>query len=114
VNHTKCGERLEKGGNFFMWKKTTVVFGLSALLLVGCNMGDEDNDVPPADETPMEDVREDTQDLVPGTNDDNQVEPTTEDQNTEEDKDMMKDPNTDEEEILEDDMDATDPDNKDE
>ena len=99
-----------------MWKKATFVFGMSALLLVGCNMGDNDNDndVPPADETPMEDVREDTQDLEPGTNDENQVEPTDEDVNLDEDKDMMEDPNTNEEEILEDDMDARDKDNKDE
>lgn len=99
-----------------MWKKTTIVFGMSALLLVGCNMRDnnKDNVVPPANETPMEDVREDTQDVVPGTNDGNQVEPTQEDKNLDNDKDMMKDPNTKEEEILEDDMDARDADNKDE
>lgn len=94
-----------------MWKKATIVFGMSALLLVGCNMGDDDI---PTNETPMEDdaneVREDTQDLVPDGN----VEPTEEDKNLEEDKDMMKDPNTEEEEILEDDMDARDADDKDE
>lgn len=90
-----------------MWKKATVVFGMSALLLVGCNMGD---DAVPTDETPMEDdVREDTQDVVPNGD----VNPTEEDKNLGEDKDMMKDPNTEEEEILEDDMDATDPDVKD-
>lgn len=91
-----------------MWKKATVVFGMSALLLVGCNMGD---DAVPTDETPMEDdVREDTQDVVPNGD----VNPTEEDKNLGEDKDMMEDPNTEEEEILEDDMDATDPDVKDE
>lgn len=111
MNHTKCDEQDEKGGNFLMWKKTTAVFGMSALLLAGCNFG---NDVPPANETPMEDVREDTQDLVPGTDGNDQVNPTTEDQNLDEDKDMMKDPNTEEEEILEDDMDERDADNKDE
>lgn len=80
---------------------------MSALLLVGCNMGD---DAVPTDETPMEDdVREDTQDVVPNGD----VNPTEEDKNLGEDKDMMKDPNTEEEEILEDDMDATDPDVKD-
>ncbi|MGB2991508.1 MAG: hypothetical protein WBB47_02630 [Paenisporosarcina sp.] len=93
-----------------MWKKATIVFGMSALLLVGCNMGDDDI---PTNETPMEDdaneVREDTQDVVPDGN----VEPTEEDTNLEEDKDMMKDPNTEEEEILEDDMDARDADDKD-
>lgn len=93
-----------------MWKKATIVFGMSALLLVGCNMGDDDI---PTNETPMEDdaneVREDTQDVVPDGN----VEPTEEDTNLEEDKDMMKDPNTEEEEILEDDMDARDADEKD-
>jgi hypothetical protein len=93
-----------------MWKKATIVFGMSALLLVGCNMGDDDI---PTNETPMEDdaneVREDTQDVVPDGN----VEPTEEDTNLDEDKDMMKDPNTEEEEILEDDMDARDADDKD-
>ena len=93
-----------------MWKKATIVFGMSALLLVGCNMGDDDI---PTNETPMEDdaneVREDTQDVVPDGN----VELTEEDTNLDEDKDMMKDPNTEEEEILEDDMDARDADDKD-
>lgn len=94
-----------------MWKKATILFGMSALLLVGCN--NNDDDVPEADETPMEDVREDTQDVVPGTDDGNQVEPTTEDENNDEDKDMMQDPNTEDEEIIEDDMDARDADDKD-
>lgn len=106
-----------------MWKKATMVFGMSALLLVGCNMNNDD--VVPENETPMEndvendvnddvnDVREDTQDLVPGTEGENNVDPTNEDQNKNNDKDIMKDPNTDEEEILEDDMDARDADNKD-
>ncbi|EPD51619.1 hypothetical protein HMPREF1210_01731 [Paenisporosarcina sp. HGH0030] len=113
-----------------MWKKATMVFGMSALLLVGCNMN---NDKVPGNETPMEndvendvndvennvnddvnDVREDTQDLVPGTEGENHVDPTKEDQNKDNDKDMMKDANTDEEEILEDDMDRRDADNKDE
>ncbi|MDX1806473.1 MAG: hypothetical protein R3267_05575 [Paenisporosarcina sp.] len=98
-----------------MWKKNAIVFGMSALLLVGCNM--RDNDIP-TNETPMEDdtndVREDIQDLEPGTTDENRVEPTEEDKNVDEDKDMMKDPNTEEEEILEDDMDVRDADDKDE
>lgn len=98
-----------------MWKKTTMAVGLSALLLAGCNMGDDNI---PTNETPMEDdandVREDVQDLEPGTMDGNQVEPTEEDKNLDNDKDMMKDPNTEEEEILEDDMDARDADDKDE
>ena len=89
-----------------MLKKNAIVFGMSALLLVGCNMRDDDI---PADETPMEDVREDTQEVVPNGD----VEPTEEDKNLGEDKDMMKDPNTNEEEILEDDMDARDADDKD-
>lgn len=104
-----------------MWKKATALFGLSALLLVGCNA---DKDVPPEDETPMEEMnkedeklddemREDTQDVVPGTEGENKVDPTKEDQNAPTDKDMMEDPNTDEEEILEDDMDARDADDKD-
>lgn len=95
-----------------MWKKNAIVFGMSALLLVGCNMRDDDI---PTNETPMEDdandIREDTQDVVPNGGD---VNPTTEDKNLDEDKDMMKDPNTEEEEILEDDMDARDADDKDE
>jgi hypothetical protein len=103
---------------FFMWKKASMVFGLSALLLVGCNMNNDDI---PGNETPMEndvendaeDVREDTQDLVPGTEGENKVDPTQEDTNQAEDKDMMQDPNTEEEEILEDDMDARDADDKD-
>lgn len=82
-----------------MWKKNAVVFGMSALLLVGCNMRDDDI---PTNETPMEDdandVREDMQDVVPNGD----VTPTEEDKNLDEDKDMMKDPNTEEEEILED------------
>ena len=93
-----------------MWKKTTMAFGLSALLLAGCNMGDDNI---PTNETPMEDdgdeVREDVQDVVPNGD----VNPTEEDKNLGEDKDMMKDPNTEEEEILEDDMDARDADDKD-
>ena len=100
-----------------MWKKNAIVFGMSALLLVGCNMRDNDKDIP-TNETPMEndvnDVREDIQDVEPGTTDNNQVEPTNEDKNVDEDKDMMKDPNTEEEEILEDDMDTRDADDKDE
>jgi hypothetical protein len=98
-----------------MWKKNAIVFGMSALLLVGCNMRDDDI---PTNETPMEDdandVREDIQDVEPGTTDNNQVEPTNEDKNVDGDKDMMKDPNTEEEEILEDDMDTRDADDKDE
>ncbi|QBP42074.1 hypothetical protein [Paenisporosarcina antarctica] len=47
-----------------MWKKTMVVLGLSALVLSGCNMRD---DVPGVNETPMEDYREETRDVVPGT-----------------------------------------------
>jgi len=94
-----------------MWKKASILFGMSALMLVGCN---NNNDLPETNETPMEDTREDLQDSVPGTNDGNQVEPSNEDINTDEDKDMMKDPNTEEEEILEDDLDARDADNKDE
>jgi PBP1b-binding outer membrane lipoprotein LpoB len=99
--------------DFFMWKRMTMLFGISALLLVGCNNNNK-NDLPKNNETPMEDVREDTQDLAPGTNDENPVEPTTEDKNLDGDKDMIKDPNTTEEEIIEDDLDARDADNKDE
>ena len=91
-----------------MWKRNVVVFGMSALLLVGCNM--QNDEEIPTDETPMEDdVREDVQDVVPNGD----VNPTEEDKNVDEDKDMMKDPNTEEEEILEDDMDARDADDKD-
>ena len=92
-----------------MWKRNVVVFGMSALLLVGCNM--QNDEEIPTDETPMEDVQEDVQDVEPGTTDG--VAPTEEDKNQNQDKDMMEDPNTDEEEILEDDMDARDADDKD-
>ena len=44
-----------------MWKKTSMVLAMSALVLVGCNNGDDD--VPPADETPMEDVRDEGEDM---------------------------------------------------
>jgi len=94
-----CGKQYQKGGNFFMWKKTMIVLALSVLFLSGCNMR---NDVPPVKETPMEDYRDETNDVVPGTS------PTTEDQNRNGDKDMMKDNNTPEEEIIEDDMDTRD------
>ncbi|QBP42075.1 hypothetical protein [Paenisporosarcina antarctica] len=87
-----------------MWKKTLIGLGLGALVLSGCNMRDDE---PGVDETPMEDVREETRDVVPGTS------PTTEDQNRDEDKDMTEDRNTPEEEILEDDMDARDADDMD-
>lgn len=98
-----------------MWKKTAMLFGISALLLVGCN--NDDDDLPENNETPMEDMNE-NQDVVPETNgeinDTNGTNGTTEDKNLDEDKDMMKDQNTEEEEIIEDDLDARDADNKDE
>jgi len=112
-----------------MWKKTMVLFGASALLLVGCN-NNQDEGMPDNNETPMEDMREEGQDMVPGTNDetpgiDEGINDGTNgtnngmngngnnDTNLDEDKDMMQDENTDEEEILEDDMDMRDTDNND-
>ena len=50
-----------------MWKKTgSVTAILCAALLVGCNTDDEA--VPSTNETPMEDVQEDTERLVPDVN----------------------------------------------
>ena len=40
-----------------MWKKALPLIGLSGILLVGCN---NNGDVPNNNETPMQDVREDT------------------------------------------------------
>lgn len=94
-----------------MWKKPTILFGISALLLVGCN--NIDDDLPENNETPMEDVNEE-QELVPETNGEINGTNGTNDQNLDEDKDMMEDQNTPEEEIIEDDMDARDADDKDE
>lgn len=104
--------------------KPLAAISASTLLLLGaCGT---DNTIPPANETPMEDVREDTQEMVPdmspnGTDVDRDVlddeadnrddiSPTNEDTN----KDMMKDPNTNEEDVMEDDIDMKDKDNKDE
>lgn len=50
-----------------MLKKTMVLFGVSTLLLVGCN--NQDDALPNNNETPMEDMREERDDIVPGTND---------------------------------------------
>ncbi|MFC4354145.1 hypothetical protein ACFO0S_03550 [Chryseomicrobium palamuruense] len=109
-----------------MKKSLTVGLAASALLLGACNM---DQSIPDNNETPMEDVREDAQEMVPdvtppetngnGNGNDtrdnrNDVAPSSQDKNTDTDKDMMKDPNTNEEEVIEDDIDRKDPDNKDE
>lgn len=50
-----------------MWKKAVPAIALSAFLLVGCNVND--NAAPNNDETPMEEVGEDVNDLVPDMND---------------------------------------------
>lgn len=90
-----------------MWKKASILFGMSALMLVGCN-----NDLPETNETPMEDMTEERE-MVPEDNNGTDVNPETNDTNREEDKDMMQDQNTPEEEIIEDDLDARDADDKD-
>lgn len=109
-----------------MKKSLTVGLTASALLLGACNMNQS---VPDKNETPMEDVREGAQEMVPDvtppeTNGDrdmndtmdgrDDVAPSSQDKNTDTDKDMMKDPNTKEEEVIEDDIDMRDKDNKDE
>ncbi len=92
-----------------MWKKASILFGMSALMLVGCN----NNDLPETNETPMEDMSEERE-MVPEDNNGTDVNPENNDTNLDEDKDMMQDQNTPEEEIIEDDLDARDTDNKDE
>lgn len=92
-----------------MWKKASILFGMSALMLVGCN----NNDLPETNETPMEDMSEERE-MVPEDNNGTDVNPENNDTNLDEDKDMMQDQNTPEEEIMEDDLDARDTDNKDE
>lgn len=90
-----------------MWKKASILFGMSALMLVGCN-----NDLPETNETPMEDMTEERE-MVPEDNNGTDVNPENNDTNREEDKDMMQDQNTEEEEIIEDDLDARDADDTD-
>lgn len=91
-----------------MLKKTMVLFGVSSLILVGCN--NQDDALPDTNETPMEDMREERDDIVPGTNDEtngindgiNGPDGTTnpdEDLNLDDDMDQTND------EIIEDDMD---------
>ncbi len=92
-----------------MWKKASILFGMSALMLVGCN----NNDLPETNETPMEDMSEERE-MVPEDNNGTDVNPENNDTNLDEDKDMMQDQNTPEEEIIEDDLDARDTDNEDE
>ncbi|WP_313893378.1 hypothetical protein [Psychrobacillus sp.] len=48
-----------------MWKKAVPVIALSSVLLVGCNM---DKTVPSTDETPMQDIKDDTRRLAPDVN----------------------------------------------
>jgi len=91
-----------------MWKKASILFGMSALMLVGCN----NDDLPETNETPMEDMTEERE-MVPEDNNGTDVNPENNDTNLDEDKDMMQDQNTEEEEILEDDLDARDADDKD-
>lgn len=91
-----------------MWKKASILFGMSALMLVGCN----NDDLPETNETPMEDMTEERE-MVPEDNNGTDVNPENNDTNQNEDKDMMQDQNTEEEEILEDDLDARDADDKD-
>lgn len=48
-----------------MWKKAVPVIALSSVLLVGCNM---DKTVPSTNETPMQDIKDDTRRLAPDVN----------------------------------------------
>ncbi|MDF2068128.1 hypothetical protein [Bacillus sp. Cr_A10] len=52
-----------------MWKKAVPGIALSAFLLVGCN--NNDNAAPNNNETPMEEVQEDLNDLTPDMNNNN-------------------------------------------
>ncbi|ALC86525.1 hypothetical protein AM499_12335 [Bacillus sp. FJAT-22090] len=52
-----------------MWKKAIPAIALSAFLLVGCN--NNDNAAPNNNETPMEEVQEDLNDLTPDMNNNN-------------------------------------------
>ena len=120
-----------------MRKPLVAAIASSVLVLGACGT---DRTIPPANETPMEDVREGAQEMVPDvtppeTNGDrmngndgynngndndmmpknrNDVSPTERDKNTATDKDMMKDPNTKNEDLMEDDIDMKDCDNQDE
>lgn len=120
-----------------MRKPLVAAIASSVLVLGACGT---DRTIPPANETPMEDVREGAQEMVPDvtppeTNGDrmngndgynngndndmmpknrNDVSPTERDKNTDTDKDMMKDPNTKNEDLMEDDIDMKDRDNQDE
>jgi len=126
-SHLKLRDESKQKGGFFMRKPLVAVLATS-LLLGACGT---DRTIPPANETPMEDVREGAQEMVPDvtppeTNGDrdpnndllpderNDVSPTDRDKNTDTDKDMMRDPNTNEEDIMEDDIDMKDRDNQDE
>jgi len=55
-------EDTKKGGIFFMWKKTVPAVALCSLLLVGCNTND--NTVPSNNETPMQDIKRDVEDVT--------------------------------------------------
>lgn len=89
-----------------MWKKPTVVFGLSALLLGGCNF---DDDMPGVDETPMDDVRENTNETpMEDRNDTNPLDDAGQDNDADllpgngDRDDTMRDRDTTDDEILED------------
>ncbi|WP_075618351.1 hypothetical protein [Paenisporosarcina indica] len=71
-----------------MWKKASFVLAASALLLVGCN--NNDNDVPPANETPMEDVRDEGNNLGNDVEDAGQ---RLEDDLTDDDRNLQPDVN---------------------
>lgn len=112
-----------------MWKKTSMVLALSALVLAGCNNGDDD--VPPADETPMEDVGDEGEEMENDLEDAGDELLPDEDTTTENGTNGTYENGTngtngtngngtgtetgnEEEEILEDDMDMNDTDEKDE
>lgn len=110
-----------------MSKPLFATVALSALLLGACGT---DDSIPPANETPMEDMQDGAQEMVPDmtspeTNGDqngndmmpnngNDVSPTEQDRNKETDKGMKNDVKKNEEDMMEDGKDMEDADNKDE
>lgn len=62
----KCQGRRE----FTMWKKTLPLFVLSGILLVGCTNKSE---IPEDNETPIEDIRDDTRDNTDANQKENNI-----------------------------------------
>jgi outer membrane murein-binding lipoprotein Lpp len=105
-----------EGVNILKKKLFTLLAGsiLSAVMLSGCN-NDNKNDIqnpPVPDVNNPVDINYDKDNIDLDNN--NNHYPTTEDKNTDTDKDPIKDSNTKQEDIIEDDIDMKDADNKDE